>query len=142
MKRLMLMALVGLMIAGSIAANASDLTSGKMDAVAMDQLEGDIQHDITEGKIQAVMIQNMIFDITSEIEKLSAMQDELSDISNTGGLLKAFGVVIDTATAERDRLNDSMNSSSKDFEKLLQSIRHDKATLGKLKDQLLKSHGK
>lgn len=110
MKKAVIWMIAAMMLMGSLKVFASeDVTAGKLDAVAQDRLENDIQADITEGKIQAAMA-----DMEQEkvVKKLSAQVIESMNLQSNfeqedpDKLIKGFG---DVTTLAQWTLNDIQN---------------------------------
>lgn len=95
MKKAVLWMIAAMMILGSLKSFASDdVTAGKLDAVAQDSLENDIQADITEGKIQAAMAEmeqeKIITVLATQFKDAMALQENF-DSEDPNKFIKAFG---------------------------------------------------
>ena len=105
MKKAVLWMIAGIMILGSLKTFASDVTAGKLDAVAQDSLENDIQADITEGKIQAAMADMLINKTNKHIAEMDALIDQLSSFQVTGNLTGGISQTITNTTNELKEAN-------------------------------------
>ncbi|MNK97971.1 hypothetical protein D3C87_1183220 [compost metagenome] len=107
MKKAVLWMIAAMMILGSLKTFASDdVTAGKLDAVAQDRLENDIQADITEGKIQAAMAEmeqeKLAKILAAQFHEAMALQENF-DSQDPDKFIKAFG---DQATLANWALED------------------------------------
>ena len=120
MKKAVIWMIAAMMLMGSLKVFASeDVTAGKLDAVAQDSLEDDIQADITEGKIQAAMLQTTLEDIQLQINQIYTMQDEVGMMarenqetvgaSRAHGAIKALGWEADLQTHRLEKIKDSLD---------------------------------
>lgn len=92
--------LLGLAIAMSFSAfhaKAEDLTMGKIEAAQLDMMESRMQDDITAGKLSAAELDMDRSSVIVMIKELNRMQMELSDSSDTRGLMSAIGQTISVA---------------------------------------------
>lgn len=101
MKKAVLWMIAAMMILGSLKTFASDdVTAGKLDAVAQDSLESDIQADITEGKVQAAMADLLIVKTKKHIADIDALIDQLASYRDTGNLTGGISQTVTMATLE------------------------------------------
>lgn len=139
MKKAVLWMIAGIMILGSLKTFASDVTAGKLDAVAQDSLENDIQADITEGKIQAVMLDSILQDIQLQINQIDRLQDEVGAITRDSNydsmnassqVIKELGWAAELQTQRLESISRSMDlkeavQMKKDMEVLLKTLAAD-----------------
>lgn len=119
MKKAVIWMIAAMMLMGSLKVFASeDVTAGKLDAVAQDRLENDIQADITEGKIQAAMLDSTIQDIQLQINQIYTLQDEVGsmtaesdqlEISASHQVIKALGWEADLQTDKLQKISQAMD---------------------------------
>lgn len=100
MKKAVLWMIAGIMILGSLKTFASDVTAGKLDAVAQDSLENDIQADITEGKIQAAMADMLVIKTKKHIADMDALIDQLWSFNATGNLTGGISQTVTMTTIQ------------------------------------------
>jgi small-conductance mechanosensitive channel len=118
MKKAVLWMIAGIMILGSLKTFAADVTAGKLDAVAQDSLENDIQADITEGKIQAAMLDSALQDIQLQINQIYRMQDEVGmmtsesteeAVSSSHQVIKELGWEADLQSQKLERISQALD---------------------------------
>ncbi len=97
MKRRFLLGLAMTMSLSAFHAKAEDLTMGKIDAAQLDMMEMSMQDDITAGKLSAAELDMDRSAIIVMIKELNKMQMELSDSSDSRGLMSALGQTISMA---------------------------------------------
>lgn len=114
MKKAVIWMIAAMMLMGSLKVFAADVTAGKLDAVAQDSLENDIQADITEGKIQAAMADELIIKIKQHIADTDELIDLLAAYENTDQL---NGGISQTVTVTQMRLAD-IGSNVKELQML------------------------
>ncbi|MFS4459387.1 hypothetical protein [Bdellovibrio sp. HCB2-146] len=113
MKKAVIWAMAAMMILGSLKALATDIdmTGGKLDAAEAEEalLEADIQAENTEGKIAAAELQTAMASIRTQIDAIYAMQDELSALEDSQGMIKKLGMIADLEEQKLRAIDDSLN---------------------------------
>jgi hypothetical protein len=110
MKKAVLWMIAGIMILGSLKTFASDdVTAGKLDAVAQDSLDSDIQADITEGKIQAAELQMALTEIKKQIAEVDALQESLDGVEQSFGLIHGLGMESEQAKIDLARADSELS---------------------------------
>lgn len=111
MKKAIIWAMATMMILGSLKALAveADHTQGKIESEEENFLELDIQMENTEGKIAAAELQLAMASIRTQIDTLYAMQDELSALEDSQGMIKKLGMIADLEEQKLRAIDDSLN---------------------------------
>lgn len=111
MKKAIIWAMAAMMILGSLKALATDIdhTIGKIESEEENFLEMDIQNENTEGKISAAELQMAMTSIRTHIDAIYAMQDELSALEDSQGMIKKLGMIADLEEQKLRAIDDSLN---------------------------------
>ncbi|MNL17099.1 hypothetical protein D3C87_1381730 [compost metagenome] len=111
MKKAMIWAMAAMMILGSLKALATEVdhTAGKIESEEENLLELDIQMENTEGKIAAAELQMAMASIRTNIEAIYAMQDELSALEDSQGMIKKLGMIADLEEQKLRAIDDSLD---------------------------------
>lgn len=120
MKKAVIWMIAAMMLLGSLKVFAADVTAGKLDAVAQDVSESEIQSDITDGKIQAAMIDMKISEIKDQITEVDALQESLDGVENSFGLIHGLGMESEQAKIDLARVTDM--ASAKKLETHLSAL--------------------
>lgn len=111
MKKAIIWAMAAMMILGSLKALAADVdhTTGKIESEEENLLELDIQMENTEGKIAAAELQLAMASIRTQIDVIYGMQDELSALEDSQGMIKKLGMIADLEEQKLRAIDDSLN---------------------------------
>nr|BFD61703.1 hypothetical protein BdHM001_03840 [Bdellovibrio sp. HM001]BFD65514.1 hypothetical protein HAGR004_05360 [Bdellovibrio sp. HAGR004] len=135
MKKKIVLAMAVIMVLGSVKAMAEDYHSinmeGKLQATEADAAErDDFQMGFNQDKWDAAELDSNLMTINSKIQELEKLQDELSDMENTNGLLSAIGQTVTTATEIQKEI-----AKSSDLKKSRQLIQELNSEINNFKNQ-------
>ncbi|KYG69310.1 hypothetical protein AZI87_08940 [Bdellovibrio bacteriovorus] len=151
MKKRVLLAMAVIMVLGSVKAMAEEvddislmITEGKIaaaEAAAASDRCLECEMNIP-GKLDAAELNMNLITIETQIKEMEKMQDEISDMENTNGLMSALGQTITTAEAVRKEIDRSadLDKSRQLVGELTKTIREFKAQLPSNQIRGLKVH--